>query len=193
MRNQRGATAVLLALSRRRQAEFLFQAAGLLRRASKAEDRLGEMRVAGKGAVGRRHRGFRHRARAAIAIGLVRVEHSAGTVGDQRALRQIVDKCLGDVVAGMALAEMQNADGAGEQAEHADDRKPGEDRQNERLGHLARHHGEADGGNRQSQRKQHHEPNAAVPRGDGLRRARRSASARRYRSWDRQNSRFDLS
>ena len=136
MRNQRGATDVLLALSRRRQAELLFQAAGLLRRASETEDRLGEMRVAAKGAVGRRHRGFPIEPEQR-AIGLVRVQHSAGTVGDQRALREIVDECLGDVVPGMALAEIENADGAGEQAEHTDDRERGEDRQNERLGHLA--------------------------------------------------------
>ena len=122
------------------------------------------MRVAGKGAVGRRHRGFPIEPEQR-AIGLVRVQHAAGTVGDQRALREIVDECLGDVVPGMALAEMQNADGAGEQAEHADDRERGEDRQHERLGHLARHHGEPDRGDRQSERKQHHEPHAAVPRG----------------------------
>ena len=69
------------------------------------------------------------------------------------------------------LAEMQDADGAGEQAEHADHGEAGEDGEDEGLGHLARHHGEADGGHRQGQREQHHEPDAAVPRryvGGGL-------------------------
>ena len=59
-------------------------------------------------------------------------------------------------------AEMQDADGAGEQAEHADHGKSGQDGEHERLGHLARHHGKADGGDRERQREQHHETHAAV-------------------------------
>ena len=79
-------------------------------------------------------------------------------------MRQVVDKGLGDVVARMPAAEMQNADGAGEQAEHADHGKSGQDGEHERLGHLARDHGKADGGDRQGQREQNHETHAGVAR-----------------------------
>ena len=65
----------------------------------------------------------------------------------------------------MPAAEMQNADGAGEQAEHADHGKSGQDGEHERLGHLARHHGKADGGHRECQRQHHHEAHAAVSLG----------------------------
>ena len=65
----------------------------------------------------------------------------------------------------MPPAEMQDADGAGEQAEHADHGKSGQDGEHERLGHLARHHGKADGGDRECQRQQHHEAHAAVSLG----------------------------
>ena len=71
------------------------------------------MRVAGKGAVGRRHARLWLETQQ-VAIGLVGVEHAARAIGDQSALRQIVDEGLGHVVAGEASAEMQNADGAGE-------------------------------------------------------------------------------
>ena len=122
------------------------------------------MRVAGKGTVRRRHARFQVEAEQ-IAIRLVGVEHAPRAVGDQRALRQIVDKSLGDVVARVPPAEMQDADGAGEQAKHADHGEPGQDGKHERLGHLARHHSEADGGDRQRQRQQNHERHAAVARG----------------------------
>src|SRR6516165_2877962 len=46
---------LVLALARRRQAELLLQAAALLRRAGKTKDRFREMRIAGEGAVRRRH------------------------------------------------------------------------------------------------------------------------------------------
>ena len=83
-------------------------------------------------------------------------------VGDQRPLGEIVDEGLGDVVAGMPLAEMENADGAGEQAEHAHHGKSGKDGEHERLGHLARHHGKAHGGYRQGKGEKHHKAHAAV-------------------------------
>ena len=155
---------LFLGFAGRRQAEFLLEAPPLLRRAGKAEDALGKMRVAGEGAVGRRHIRFGLETEQ-IAIGLVGVEHPPGAVGDQRALRQVVDKGFGDVVARMPAAEMQNADGAGEQAEHADHGKSGQDGEHERLGHLARHHGKADGGHRECQRQHHHEAHAAVSLG----------------------------
>ena len=97
-----------------------------------------------------------------VAIGLVGVEHAAALVGDQRALRQIVDEGLGDVVAAVALAEMEDADGAGEQAEHADHGKTAENGKDEGLGHLARDHGKGDGGNGKPEREQHHETDIAV-------------------------------
>ncbi len=106
------------------------------------------MRVAGKGAVGRGHAGFSLEPEQ-VAIGLIGVEHAPRAVGDQRPLRQIVDKSLGDVVARMPPSEMKDADGAGEQAEHADHGKTGKDGKHEGLGHLARHHGETDRGDRQ--------------------------------------------
>ena len=65
----------------------------------------------------------------------------------------------------MAAAEIKNADGAGEQAEHADHGKSGQNGENERLGHLARHHGKADGGHRECKRQHHHEAHAAVALG----------------------------
>ena len=119
------------------------------------------MRVAAEGAVRRRHSGLGVETEQR-AIGLVRVKHTARTVGDQSALRQIVDEGLGDVVAGVALTEIKDADGACEETEHADDGKAGEDREHEGLGHLARDHGEPDGGDGQSESKQNHEPNAPV-------------------------------
>ena len=183
--------AILLALSRRRQAELLFQAAALLRRAGETKDRLGEMRVAAEGAVGRRHGGFSVEAEQR-AIGLVGVEHAPRAVGDQGALRQIVDECLGDVVAGMALAEIEDADRAREQAKHADHRERGEDRQHERLGHLARHHGEPDGGDGQSEREHHDEANAPVARGN-LRGGLGIAHRRIDIAHGRQITRFDWS
>ncbi len=57
---------------------------------------------------------------------------------------------------------MQNADGAREQAEHADDGEAGKDGEDEGLGHLARHYGEAHGGNGKAKGEQHHETNIAV-------------------------------
>jgi len=122
------------------------------------------MRIAGEGAVGRGHARFRLKSEQ-VTIGLVGVEHAPRAVGDQCALRQIVDKGLGDVVASMSSAEMKDADGAGEQAEHADHGKTGKYGEHERLGHLARHHGESDGGDRQGNGEQNHEPHAAVARG----------------------------
>ncbi len=122
------------------------------------------MRVAGKGAVGRRHARFRIEPEK-IAIGFVGVEHAARGVGDQRPLGEIVDEGLGDVVAGMPLAEMENADGAGEQAEHAHHGKAGKDGEHERLGHLARHHGKAHGGYCQGKGEKHHKAHAAVALG----------------------------
>ena len=56
-----------------------------------------------------------------VAIGFVGIKHAAAMIGDQRASRQIVDEGLGDVVAGLRLTEMQDADGTGEQAEHPND------------------------------------------------------------------------
>ena len=108
------------------------------------------MRVAGEGAVGRGHVGRLRIEAEQIAIGLVGVKHAAGGVGDQGPLRQIVDEGLGDVVARLACAEMKDADGAREQAEHADHGKAGKDGEHEGLGHLARHHGETDGGHREA-------------------------------------------
>ena len=156
--------APILGVAGERQAELLLQRAALMGGARQAEDGFGERRAAGKGAVGRRHTGVGIEPKQA-AIGLVGVEHAAGAVGDQRPLRQIVDEGLGDVVAGMPLAEMQDADGAGEQAEHADHGKAGKDGKHEGLGHLARHHGEPNRRNSQGQREEDHEPHAAVPLG----------------------------
>ncbi len=153
---------LVLGVAWERYAEFFFQRAALLGGARQAEDGLGERRAAGEGTVGRGHRGIGLEPEQA-AIGLVGIEHPAGAVGDQRPLRQIVDEGLGDVVTREALAEMQDADGAREQAEHADHGKPGEDREHEGLGHLARHHGEPDGRHREREREQDHEPDAAVP------------------------------
>ena len=158
---RRDARLLVLPFAGRRQAELFLQAAALLRRARQAKDRFGKMRVAGKGAVRRRHARVQVEAEQ-IAIGLIGIEHAPRAVGDQRPLRQIVDEGLGDVVARMPPAEMQDADGAGEQAEHADHRKPGQDGEHERLGHLARHHGQADRGDREREREQNHERHAAV-------------------------------
>ena len=95
-----------------------------LRGAREPEDDLGEIGVAAEGAIRRRHRGIGIEAEQ-IAIGLVRIEHAARAVGDQGALRQIVDEGLGDVVARVTLPKMENADSASEQAEHADHREAG--------------------------------------------------------------------
>ncbi len=122
------------------------------------------MRVAGEGAVGRRHARLRLEPEQ-VAIGFIGVEHPPRTIGDQRALRQIVDERLGDVVLRVPAAEMQNADGAGEQAEHPDHGEAGKNGKHEGLGHLARHHGEADRGDRQRQRQQDDEAHAAVTLG----------------------------
>ncbi len=81
-------------------------------------------------------------------------------------MRQVVGEGLGDVVARLALAEMEDADGAGKQAEHANHGKPGEDREHERLGDLARNHGQPDGGDRKSESQQNHKANTSVARGD---------------------------
>src|SRR5581483_11454568 len=118
---------VLLALTRRRQAELLLQGAALLRRAGKAEDRLGEMRVAAEGAIRRRHRRFGIETEQR-AVGRVGIKHAAPAIGDQRALREIVGERLGYFVAVVALTEMDNADGAREHTEHADYGKAGDDR-----------------------------------------------------------------
>ena len=94
------------------------------------------MRIAAKGTIGRWHGGFSVETEER-AIGLVGVEHAPRAVGDQSALRQIIDKGLGDVVAAMALAEIKDANGAREEAEHADDGETGKDRENEGLSDLA--------------------------------------------------------
>ena len=60
---------------------------------------------------------------------------------------------------------MQDADGAGEQAEHADHGKAAEDGEHERLGHLARDHGKADGGHGETKRERNHEADIAVAAG----------------------------
>ena len=60
---------------------------------------------------------------------------------------------------------MQDADGAGEQAEHADHGEAAEDGKDERLGHLARDHGEADGGHGETKRERHHESDIAAAAG----------------------------
>ena len=60
---------------------------------------------------------------------------------------------------------MQDADGAGEQAEHADHGKAAKDGKDEGLGHLARDHGEADGGHGKTERERHHESDIAAAAG----------------------------
>ena len=147
-----------------RQAKFFLQAPPLLGGAAEAEDGFGEMRVAGKGAVWRRHGRARIEPEK-IAIGFIGVEHAPGMVGDQGALRQVVDKGSGQVVAGLPSAEMQDADRAGEQAEHPDHGKAAEDGQHERLGHLARDHGKPDRGGGERKREQDDETDAAFALG----------------------------
>ena len=120
----------------RGHAEILFPRTALLRRARQAKNLLGQIGIAGKGSVRSEQDHVRVETEKA-PIGFVRVEHAAAGVGDQCPLRQIIDKGLGDVVAGLALAEMQNADGTREQAEHADDGEAGKDSEDEGLGHLA--------------------------------------------------------
>ncbi len=121
--------------------------------AREAEDRLGKVRVAGEGAIGRGHRRRLRIEAEQIAIGLIGVEHAAGAIGDESALRQIVDEGLGDVVARLAGTEMEDADGASEQAEHPDHGEAGEDREHERLRHLARYDGKADRADRERERE----------------------------------------
>ncbi len=122
------------------------------------------MGTAGKGPVWGQHGGGGVQSEQ-IAIGLVGIKHVTGTIGDQCALRQIVDEGLGDVVPGMALAEMQDADGAGEQAEDADDGKAGENGEHDRFGHLARDHGEPNGRGPQRQGQKHDQAHARVAAG----------------------------
>ena len=149
------------------------------------------MGAAGKGAVRRQH-GCGGIQSQQIAIGFVGIKHVAGAVGDQGALRQIVDEGLGDVVAGMALAEMEDAHGAGEQAKDADHGKARENGQHDRLGHLTRDHGEPNGGSPQCQRQKHHQAHAPVaPGAVGYRIA--IAHGGVDVGHDRQVSRFDWS
>ena len=181
----------LVALPRRRKPELLSQAAALLRGAGETENDLGQIRIAAEGAVGRGHGSVGIEAEQ-VAIGLVGIEDAARAVGDQRTLRQVVDEGLGDIVTAVALAEMENADGASEQAEHADHRKTGEDREHERLGHLARQHGKGHGRNGKREREHHHEAHASVAFGavcGGLGVAHRCVDIRH----GDQNSRFDSS
>jgi hypothetical protein len=77
-------------------------------------------------------------------------------------LREIVDEGLGDVVARLPGPEMEDADGAREQAEHADHGERGKDGEHEGLGHLARHHGKTDRRRGQGQREQDDQAHAAV-------------------------------
>ena len=191
MRNQRGASRSLPPPSPgggRRNSSFRLRPCCAAR--DETEDRLGEMRVAGKGTVGRRHGRFGFEPEQ-IAIGLVGVEHAPRAVGDQRPLRQIVDKGLGDVIAGMTAAEMQDADRAGEQAEHADHGETGQDGEHERLGHLARHHGQPNGGDRQGKREENHQRHAAVAGGQ-IGGGRGIAHRRVDIGHGWQNSRFEL-
>ena len=155
---------LFLCLAKRRQAKFLSERPALLGGARQAEDLLGEKTVAGKGTVGRLHDHVWLKPEK-VAIGFVRVEHAAALVGDERPLRKVVDEGLGDVVARLRLAEMQDADGAGEQAEHADHGEAAKDGEDERLGHLARDHGEADGGHGETKRERHHESDIAAAAG----------------------------
>ncbi|WP_342022369.1 hypothetical protein [Methyloceanibacter stevinii] len=80
-------------------------------------------------------------------------------------MRQVVDEGLGQIVALVTLAEMQDPDGAGEQAEHAHDGQRRKDREHEGLGDFAAEHGQTDGGDGKRQRQQHHERNTAVAAG----------------------------
>ncbi|ODA68899.1 hypothetical protein A7A08_00733 [Methyloligella halotolerans] len=148
-------------LAQRRQAKLLLQRPALLGGAGEAENRLGEMGVAGERPVRGRDARLPFEAEE-IAVGRIGIEHTAVSVGDERALRQIVDKRLGDVVLHLALAEMQDAHGAGEQAEDADHRQARQDGQHERLGDLARDHGEADGRSRQAKGQQHDQADTAL-------------------------------
>ena len=151
---------IFIGFAERRQAELFAERPALLRGARQAENLLGKIGVAGKGAVWRLHdhAGLKPEQ---IAVGLVGVEHAAALVGDQRTLRQIVDEGLGDVVARLALPEMQDADGAGEQAEHADHGKAAENGKDEGLGHLARDHGKGDGGDGKPKSERNHEADIA--------------------------------
>ena len=65
----------------------------------------------------------------------------------------------------MALAEIEDADGAREQAEHADHGKAGEDGEHERLGYFARDHGKPDRRHGKGEREKHDKPDTAVPFG----------------------------
>src|SRR5262245_56475128 len=60
---------------------------------------------------------------------------------------------------------MQYADGAGEQATHADHGKSANDGKDEGVGHLARDQGEADGGHGETKPKRHHESDIAAAAG----------------------------
>jgi hypothetical protein len=155
---------ILVGLAKRRQPELLAKRPALLGGARQAEDLFGEIGVASKGAIWRLYHHAWLKAEQA-AIGLVGVEHAAALVGDERPLRQIVDERLGDVVARLALPEMQDADGTREQAEHADHGKSAENGKDEGLGHFARDHGKADGGHSKSKGKGDHEPDIALAAG----------------------------
>ena len=56
---------------------------------------------------------------------------------------------------------MQDADGAGEQAEHTDHGKAAENGKDEGLGHLARDHGKGDGGDGKPKSERNHEADIA--------------------------------
>ena len=181
---------LLFAFARRGQAELLLQAAALLSRAREPKDRLGEMRVAGKGAVRRGHAARFGIEAEQIAIGLVGVKHAPRAIGDQGPVRQIVDKGPGDIVARLARAEMENADGAGKQTKHTDHSKTGKDGEDEGLGHFARHHGEDDRGDRQGKGEDDDETHIAVTFGS-VGGGRGVAHRRVDIGHERQNSRFE--
>jgi hypothetical protein len=122
------------------------------------------MRIAAEGAVGPWDAGLGIEPEQ-IAIGAVGIEHASGPIGDQCALGQIVDEGLGKIVPPMARSKMQNTDRSGEQTEHSNHRETGENGEHERLGHLAAHQSNADGGHGQGQREKHDQANAPVTLG----------------------------
>jgi hypothetical protein len=143
-------------------AHFFLQAFASARRFHQPINRLGGVGIADEGAFDRPHvvgvGGTDE-----IEIGGIGIDDAAVATGDHDAVGSAVDHRFDQRVAGFRGVEPQNAAGECEQAEHADGRKRGEEREDIGFGIAAALRYNDGRGANQERGDQEHEDDAAAP------------------------------
>ena len=151
-------------------AHFFLQALTFARRLEQAVDRLGGVGIADEHALDRPHIvGIRRVDQ--IEIGGVGVNDAAVAVGDENAIKGVIDEGFDERIGRLGRRQPQDARRERKQREYADRGEHRQKDENIRLGRAASEHDEGGGGGDQHGRDQEHQDNAA-----GARRAGRAVN-----------------